>query len=116
MSRERLSKLQKWILAFLYENKDFKVTAQAIKSHARYAKGLFNPKAKRNAIDVTFSRTLRSLFYKHLIDPVTANPWTEPSGRAHGRRKNFSDEGNIKLLFLTDEGEAKAKELLNVKK
>ncbi len=115
MSKERLSKLQKWILVFLYEHKDYKTTTKVMKSYARHTEGVFNPKARTNAIDVTFSRSLRSLYFKRLIDPQTANPWTAPSGRAAGRRKNFSDEGNIKWLYLTDEGKAKAKELLNVK-
>lgn len=85
-----------------------------MKSYARKIEGPFKPETKRNAIDVSFSRSLRSLYFKRLIEASTEDG-REPSGRIFGRKENFADEGSIKWLFLTDEGEIKAKELLNVK-
>ena len=114
MSEERLSKLQKWILTFLYNHDGYATWVTTLKYYARRSEGLFNSEAKRNSIEVTFSRSLRSLYFKNLIEPNTANPGKLPSGRV-GRRKNFNDEGNIKWLYLTEEGEKKAKEFLNVK-
>jgi len=114
MAKERLSKLQKWILIFLYNHGDCFVSTQALKNYAHRDENPFNPGTRRNAIEVVFSRSLRSLYYKQLIEASSING-REPSGRCQGRRKNFGDEGNIKLAYLTDEGKAKAKELLNVK-
>lgn len=116
MSEQRLSKLQKWILEFLYNQQYYVGRLTMLKYYARQNEGLFNPETKRNAIDVSFSRSLRSLNFKGLIEANTANPAREPSGRCFGRKKNFADEGSIKWLFLTDKGEVKVKKLLNVKK
>jgi len=117
MSTERLSKLQKWILEFLYNREGHTAYLTELKYHARRSEGLFNPEASRNNIEATLSRSLRNLYQKGLIELVAADPVKEV--RIFGGRGNVFDDpknrGNLKFFWLSDEGEAKAKEFLNVK-
>jgi len=136
MSEERLSKLQKWILKFLYfeigeEKKWVEVSylkycsifGASIEGH-RYTGFQCN----KNVLHVTFSRSLHNLHYKGLIE---AESGLCKVGDGFLPRVNIKINGNeemkdlpnhhkyggmnIKCIYLTEEGRAKAKGLLNVK-
>lgn len=141
MAKERLSKLQKWILMALYligsegrgriTVKDLKLTSiHGLKIWGK-PETLESPwnKGKRThtSMGVSFSRTLKTLEEKDLLfrhgnsrglsarskDMLEAIvPGLNGEFRGHNI---FECTGNTKEISLTDEGEAKAKEILNVK-
>ncbi|MBA7524252.1 hypothetical protein ES705_16389 [subsurface metagenome] len=130
MSKERLSRLQKWILKFLYVKKDFSVSTKSMKYWMLYkhkeqgfeGKPLsdnFHP--TKNNIDAAVSRSIRNLYSKELIDVGAGLGPGEIPKICTGIDGMEEMQGpyygiNVKFLFLTDEGMAKARELLNVKK
>jgi len=119
MSAERLSRLQKWILEFLYSQENKGAYLINLKYHAR--REFFKPDTNRKSIDVTISRSLRNLYFyggiENLIELCAADACKEV--RMHGGRGNVFDDpkghGNLKLVWLTEKGEDKTKGLLNVK-
>ncbi|MGA2466856.1 MAG: hypothetical protein ABSH06_21225 [Thermodesulfobacteriota bacterium] len=143
MAEQRLSKLQKWILMVLYLiDPKACITVKDLKRTSIYGLRIWGKddtlespwgkgKRKRASMDVSFSRTLRSLEMKNLLfrqgssgglgnlsarsrDMIEAlNPGLIEGGY---RGCNIFDcLANTKEIYLTGEGEAKAKELLNVK-
>ncbi|MBA7520617.1 hypothetical protein ES705_12713 [subsurface metagenome] len=128
MSKERLSRLQKWILKFLCVKKDFSVSTKSMKSWMLYKhkeQGFegkpFNENFHTKSLDATISRSIRNLYSKKLID-VGAGLVLGEGPKVCTSIDNMKEMRgpyygvNVKFLFLTDEGEVKAKELLNVKK
>lgn len=122
MSEERLSKLQKWILKSIYlinpkgrvRVKDLKKTSlfglKELWGKPEIEKPFNSEKKTWASIDVAFSRSLRSLGRKDLIFVYASDPIKEVCGL-----NVFDDIANLSSVALTDEGETKAKELLNVK-
>lgn len=127
MSKERLSKLQKWILKFLYVKKDFSVSTKSMKYWMLYKhkeQGFegepFNKNFHTRSLDATISRSIRNLYSKELIDVGAGLGPGEIPKICTGIDGMEEMQGpyygvNVKFIFLTDEGETKAKELLNVK-
>lgn len=122
VSEERMSRLQKWILMMLWsyaEGSNLKV--KELKACARFGgkreMRRFEGKAfrdghrsQKNSVDVSFSRSLRTLERRDLIFTYAADPLKEIRGT-----NVFDDVGNLSSIALTEEGEVKARELLNVK-
>lgn len=117
MSKERLSRLQRWILKFLHNRENQVAWLTTLKYHACRSEGLFKPEASRASVDVTFSRSLRSLSCKDLIIPFGSKG--KVPLKIDGMEELKDTPGmwamNVKAIGLTDEGEAKAQELLNAK-
>ena len=126
MSAERLSRLQKWILGFL-EKCRRGICVQDVKKKALDEM----PNLKNETIDATFSRSLRLLKQKGLIETKGGVDWKlmkadlGPNwmdildGKDFGRHTfNPSDQVNrgkqIKNIFLTKKGQDKVNELLKV--
>jgi hypothetical protein len=142
MANERLSKLQKWILIALYIiGPQYRISVKELKRTSIHGLKIWGKpetlespwnKGKRNhtSMDVSFSRTLKNLEEKDLLfcygNSKGLNGLSARSrdileafvpGLNNGFRGHniFECTGNTKEISLTDEGEAKAKELLNVK-
>jgi len=121
MNEQRLSRLQKWILRFLYSKEINIVWITSLKYHAVRSEGLFKSRPSQNSLHVIFSRSLRGLYYKKFIESFSG---LHSSGlpkiclKIDGMEEMRGDPYcgmNLKSVTLTEEGQAKAKELLNVK-
>ena len=123
MAEERLSRLQKWILKALYLiGPEGKVSVRDLKETSirglveiwGKSETLESPWGKKGiklaSLDDSFSRTLRNLIRKGLLDDYPTDLMKEVRGI-----NVFGSVCNLGAVALTDEGKAKAKELLNVK-
>jgi hypothetical protein len=125
MSEERLSRLQKWILKALYAvGPEYRIPVRSLIDASIYRMGgdwakvndLPSPWGKqrphRASITVSISRAIYSLIYKKLLWEFgcESNPCVDFYQVNSIRRRP------VKSVLLTEEGEAKAQELLNVKK
>jgi hypothetical protein len=123
MTEERLSRLQKWILKTLYlvvPNGSMRI--EDLKTTSLYGLEIWNKEdiespwrskqSKRGSMAASMSRTIRALERKNLVF-LYGNFIRGPMQEVRGVNI-FECVGNAKSIALTDEGEAKAKELLNV--
>lgn len=114
MSKERLSKLQKWILIKLLESDDDCEDRRSLRTwYYNEAK-----QANINCLDASLTRSIINLYDKGLITVIGAK-WT-PQVAVRDKppaKQIFPMLGrNIKTICSTDKGEIIAKKLVNVKK
>jgi len=137
MAKERLSKLQKWILMALYligpeggvEVKDLKLTSihgLKIWGKVEHLESPWGRQGTSNSINVSLCRAFRSLELKDLLcchrkskDRLSARAKDMIGAVIPGFGKDLGTMmafafGNVDGVILTDEGKDKAKELLNV--
>lgn len=115
MSKERLSKLQKWILAKLLESDD--KCCDRIDLRTRYYCDV-KKQGSMNCLEASLTRSIINLYFKGLID-VIGGRWTlQVAVRGKPPAKQiFPMLGrNIKCICLTDKGENIATKFFNVKK
>jgi len=130
MAKERLSKLQRWILITCYQAQ-YKVISPAYVIY-----GFFKKRTPTN--EVVLSNSIWNLIDKGLItgfSPIPIETMALIYGM-HGKKEDFKTKysevlkstkkekvvvpsmkglNKVKMVQLTDEGEKRAKELLNIK-
>jgi hypothetical protein len=127
MAKERLSKLQKWILNKCFERGEKYAyvvrRGQLVREYCqefkigRYAE--IDDQVNISGIQVSVTRSMRTLAKKEYIfvHGSKEKPFIDITHvLSRGQRIARNVAANIKFLRLTDGGVAKAEELLNVKK
>ena len=118
MSKERLSKLQKWILKTCYEQGEKRAYGvrrqQLVRRYCQDVKGrLYSISSDQ----VTLTRSIRNLAFKDYIDISGSQaPIDFDNVLSKEQKAGLLIAKNIKMFWLTDKGITEAEKLLKVKK
>lgn len=117
--RERLSKLQKWILKKCYEQGEKKGHGmwrrRLVRKYCREIKGR---QYSIGGDQVTLTRSIRNLAFKGYMDISGGKqgPIDFMNVLNEEQKVGLLIAKNVKMFWLTDEGKTEAEKLLNVKK